>query len=203
MNDQDWNQRYLDGRADWPPDPSQRLAEAVRHLTPGSALDLACGTGRNALHLARRGWSVTAIDFAEEALKIARERAHREELAIDWRREDLLAWTPPEAVYDLVLICYLHIPWDSYRQVLTKAEQALRSGGHLVILGHDLNNITEGTGKPKYTEVAYTADDIAGALTRCKVVQAYRDHRVPDHNAADRPGIFQIDCVVKAVALQL
>jgi len=70
---------YWGGRPPWdtgisPPE----LVEAVEGppaLSPGRALDLGCGTGTNALYLARHGWHVTGIDFAAPAIRKARAKA--------------------------------------------------------------------------------------------------------------------------------
>ncbi|TVR70953.1 MAG: class I SAM-dependent methyltransferase [Spirochaetaceae bacterium] len=193
-----WNQRYLEGRANWSAGPSRVVVETESALDTtgnGAALDLACGSGRNALYLARRGWAVTGVDFAEEALRIARERARREGLAITWLQQNLERWIPGEDAFDFVLICYLHLPWPSFRAILEKAERAIRPGGTLLVLGHDRINITEGTGKPKYGNVAYTPEEVAGALERCTVVRAERDRYAPDHGNSHAD---QIDCIVQA-----
>src|ERR1035437_1483741 len=60
-----WNERYRSGKRaieDLGAPPTRLLMETAKHLEPGRALDLACGTGRNALWLAEHGWSVTAVD---------------------------------------------------------------------------------------------------------------------------------------------
>ena len=198
MNCDAWNQRYLEGRANWPEEPSSALVAIERELPPGTALDLACGTGRNSIHLARRGWAVTGVDFSDAALEVARERSKTERLPIRWLHKDLLSWTPPASSFDLVLICYLHVPWSFFCTVLEAAERALRPKGTLFVLGHDRTNIEEGTGKPKHLDVTYTADEVAAALSRCTIIDARREKRVPDHGATDRTGVLQIDCVVQA-----
>ena len=45
------------------------LADQIEHLTPGRALDIGCGTGVNAVWLAKQGWQVTAVDYSEVALE--------------------------------------------------------------------------------------------------------------------------------------
>lgn len=198
MNSDAWNQRYSDGRADWPEGPVEALMEMERNLSPGTALDLACGTGRNAIFLARRGWTVTAVDFSDRALEVARRRAAEENVHVHWLLQDLERWTPPRAVWDLVLICYLHVPWPQFKLILQNAERALRPEGTLFVLGHDRANITEGTGKPKHDDVVYTAGDVASELRKSTVLYADREHRTPDHGATDRPDTLQIDCLVHA-----
>lgn len=56
---------------------------------PGRALDIGCGSGRDAVYLARRGWQVTAVDFVEKALARARQRAVEEGVQVQWIRADV------------------------------------------------------------------------------------------------------------------
>jgi SAM-dependent methyltransferase len=67
---------YRLGRPPWdtgvtPPE----IVALVEGRTPGRALDLGCGTGTNALYLARRGWDVVGVDFAQRAIDLAKRRA--------------------------------------------------------------------------------------------------------------------------------
>ena len=51
-------------------------------------LDVGCGTGRHAIELTRRGYSVIGIDLSEFQLKCAREKAKAENLTIDFQCQD-------------------------------------------------------------------------------------------------------------------
>src|ERR1700730_8956466 len=57
--------------------------------SPGRALDIGCGSGRDAVYLAMRGWQVTAVDFAETGLNAARQRARDEGVEVQWVRGDV------------------------------------------------------------------------------------------------------------------
>src|ERR1700733_2684515 len=81
-----WNERYR--LRDHPAEdldaaPTPLLVESAASLTPGKALDLACGAGRNALWLAEHGWEVTAVDGAPAAIEILRTRATERALEIN------------------------------------------------------------------------------------------------------------------------
>ncbi|HEY7199181.1 MAG TPA: methyltransferase domain-containing protein [Candidatus Dormibacteraeota bacterium] len=70
---------YLVGIKPWdsgvPPPELVAAVEGPEALDPGRALDLGCGTGTNAVYLARRGWEVTAIDAVRRPLRAARRKA--------------------------------------------------------------------------------------------------------------------------------
>jgi hypothetical protein len=58
-------------------EPNRLLVEAVAQRTPGKALDVGMGQGRNALFLAAQGWSVTGFDVSEMGLARARRQRRR------------------------------------------------------------------------------------------------------------------------------
>jgi SAM-dependent methyltransferase len=72
--------RYLFGRPPWdtnvtPPELVALIED--EGLPAGQALELGCGTGTNAIYLARHGWQVTALDFVPRAIGQARRKARR------------------------------------------------------------------------------------------------------------------------------
>jgi SAM-dependent methyltransferase len=62
----------------------QRLTEGPAALSPDRALDVGCGTGRDAVYLAKLGWQVTAVDFASAAITKAKQRAADEGVQVQW-----------------------------------------------------------------------------------------------------------------------
>ena len=65
------------------------LEAVTAELPPGRALDLGCGTGTQAVHLASHGWTVTGVDAVPRALRAARARAEREGVTVEWVRADV------------------------------------------------------------------------------------------------------------------
>ena len=124
-----WEQRYRAQEETSAPSPSSVLVEAASSLPPGLALDLACGTGRNALWLAQHGWSVTAVDGSPTAIEILRQRA--EGLPIETQIADLedSSFTIAPANYNLIAICYY-----LERKLFEPAKRALLPGGILIAI---------------------------------------------------------------------
>jgi SAM-dependent methyltransferase len=80
------------------------LQRWVERLTPGRALDVACGTGRNTLLLAASGWQALGIDISPVALHLARAEAQRQSLEPDLVAANLADWPLPVAYFDLVCV---------------------------------------------------------------------------------------------------
>jgi SAM-dependent methyltransferase len=200
----DWDSRYQATDLVWSADPNRWVAAEVADLTPGRALDLAAGEGRNSLWLAGRGWSVTAVDFSAVALNKGRRMA--ESLGAEtvnrilWVEADLVDYTPEPASYELALVIYLQVLADQRHVVLRRAVESLVPGGVLLVVGHDTTNLTAGVGGPQDASVLFTPDDVVADLatsgTTVRVEKAERVLRPVD--AEPRPAI---DALVRAVAL--
>ena len=143
--------RYSGAEFEWSMHPNQFVAEQLDGLPPGRALDLAAGEGRNSVWLAEQGWSVTAVDFSRVGLEKGRKLSAAHGVAdrqVDWVVADLSEYEPARAAFDLVLIAYLQVGAGLRGQVLAGAAAALVPGGTLLVVGHDLTNLTEGVGGP-------------------------------------------------------
>jgi SAM-dependent methyltransferase len=200
----DWDSRYQATDLVWSADPNRWVAAEVADLTPGRALDLAAGEGRNSVWLAGRGWSVTAVDFSVVALNKGRRMA--ESLGAEtvnrilWVEADLVDYSPEPASYELALVIYLQVLADQRHVVLRRAVESLVPGGVLLVVGHDTTNLTAGVGGPQDASVLFTPDDVVADLatsgTTVRVEKAERVLRPVD--AEPRPAI---DALVRAVAL--
>jgi SAM-dependent methyltransferase len=192
---QRWNHRWAGERAHASTAPSRFLAAEVADLRPGTALDLACGAGRNAVWLAEHGWRVTAVDFSGVALGMARSLAAQRRVEVDWIEADVVTWAPPAPAYDLVCVLYLQLPALERGTALARAAAALRAGGTLLIVGHDLLNLTEGWGGPTQPDVLFTPDDVVAEIGDLRVEKAQRVRRTVEEPGAAREAI---DALVRA-----
>ncbi len=71
------------------PPQFRRLVEGADQLAPGRALDVGCGSGEDAVFLARRGWQVTGVDIIPSALAKAQQRAAEEGVDVQWIAGDV------------------------------------------------------------------------------------------------------------------
>lgn len=121
--------------------PSPGLVPIIEQLPPGRALDVGCGTGRDAVSLAMRGWQVNAVDRLADALDRAHSLAelhgvHLNLLNLDTDRDPL-----PEGPFDLVTVARFLLP-------LPRLAALLQIGGSLVVETFT-DRERERTGKPK------------------------------------------------------
>lgn len=130
-----WENRYREKGKSWSGNVNPALEREVTGIPAGTALDLGCGEGGDALWLARHGWSVTAVDIAPSALAIgAAEQGPNDD--ITWVAADLAEWKAPTS-YDLVSACFLHSTVELPREeILRRAGTAVAPGGLFVIVGH-------------------------------------------------------------------
>lgn len=119
--------------------PSPFLEEMTAALTPGTALDIGCGTGRDAVFLANRGWNVVAVDILPDALDRARKLEQRystNKTPIHWHEADARSWqnglpesiTNITATFDLIYAIRFVA-----REAFRTARRHLTENGHLLI----------------------------------------------------------------------
>ena len=153
-------------------------------MPPGDAVDLAAGEGRHALWLAGLGWRVTAVDFSRAGL--ARGQAQPGAEGVTWAQADVLEWSAPPGSLDLVLVAYLHVPQDDTRALLERAVGWLRPGGRLLVLGHDVENLTAGVGGPQEPGILHSVDRLAPVAALLDVDRLEQVRRqTPDGAALD------------------
>ncbi len=206
MDAHEWDIRYRQAREGqdarlWSALPAQLVQDTVTPWTPGRALDLATGDGRNAIWLAGQGWSVTGLDFSAEAIAQAAEHARGAGVDVDWLVADATTWQPEDR-FDLVTVMYLHLPEELFRTMLARALGWLAPGGHLLVLGHDRATIAAGGHGPGNPDILYTPELLAGIvgpdrILRCETVS--RDLATDPESPADTGGVA-LDTILVATA---
>ncbi|HEX6364086.1 MAG TPA: methyltransferase domain-containing protein [Albitalea sp.] len=134
-----WEQRFAERQTPWDRGaPGPQLARWLADGTLAAGQRIAvpgCGSGHDVLALAQAGCAVTAIDYAERAVALTRERLAAAGVAADVVQADVLAWQPDaplDAVYEQTCWCALHP--DHWAAYANRLRQWLRPGGRLALL---------------------------------------------------------------------
>jgi SAM-dependent methyltransferase len=143
-------------------------------------LDVGCGTGRHTIELTKRGYTVTGIDLSESQLARARDKAIRDQLTIDFRREDARQ-LPYENEFDVALMlceggfCLMETDELNFA-ILQSVTRALRPGAKFIFttlnglfpLYHSINEFHEETSGEGITTYKSTSFDL----------MTFRDHNI-------------------------
>ena len=164
-----WDDRYGGSGHVWSGNPNPQLLAYGSRLTPGSALDVGCGEGADAIWLAARGWIVTGVDISPVGLEraAAHAAAASEAIAarIEWCRADLFADDfEPFGAFDLVSSHYLHLPPAVRERAIGRLASAVLPGGSLLVVQHHPLDLEVPGLRPNLPELFCTAANLADLL---------------------------------------
>ena len=163
-----WEERYRSQPRIWSGRPNPQLVDEVADLPPGTAVDIACGEGGDALWLAGRGWTVTGVDLAQTALDRLADAATQAGPEIARRvrtvRADLGDWDPGAARYDLVTSHFLHLPPEARAAGFRRMAAAVAPGGTLLVVAHHASDLATTIGRPDLPDLFFEPADVVAAL---------------------------------------
>ncbi|MBO9540570.1 class I SAM-dependent methyltransferase [bacterium] len=191
-----WDRMYSHRHAAAHSEANPFLAQEIEGLEPGTALDVGCGEGSDAIWLANRGWRMTAVDFSNVALD--RARAADADHQVSWVQADMLVWQPPADAYDLVSLHYVHVPPAERAALFGRLAQAVRLKGTLLMVAHHSSDRETTIGRPPVPDLYFTAEEVAALLAPGSweiLFSGTRPQNVTDR--AGRPITIQ-DMVLKA-----
>jgi SAM-dependent methyltransferase len=172
----EWDARYSERAGTmWSGQPNGRLVAEIASSSPGTALDVGCGEGADAIWLAAQGWTVTAIDVSAVAVERAREAAELAGVTVEWMCGDALRTPFPASSFDLMSMQYPALPKAAGTGAVQGLLRALRPGGLLLAVYHDLDDAhrehmkSRGVDPDDYVG----ADDLASQLEEDFTVESY------------------------------
>jgi len=103
----------------------------IQKLKTGRALDLGCGTGTNAIYLAKHGWNVIGVDFVDKAIRAAKQKAKATKVNVEFFQGDVTRLDFLNPPFDLILDigCFHSLPIDRRSAYINGVRQLLTSGG--------------------------------------------------------------------------
>ncbi|MGD0061659.1 MAG: class I SAM-dependent methyltransferase [Verrucomicrobiia bacterium] len=181
----DFTDRYLRGETPWDsgtPDEELLRVLSAGKLTGKTVLEFGCGTGTNAVELARRGFVVTAVDIAEPAIRIARDKARAAAVTVDFRVADVLKDNlggPYDILFDRgVYHCVRTIDLKRFQEFLRKS---IRTGSWWLSMAGNAKEDTD-PGPPVVSE-----DEIRAELGPLFDIVELREFRFTTKQSDFRP----------------
>ena len=144
-----WNTRYGASGYVFGIEPNDFLREQAGQIAAGPILCLGEGEGRNAVHLARLGHSVVALDQSSTGLAKADELAAANGVAIETCVADLASFTIEPAQWGAIVSIFLHLPAELRRSVHRSVVVGLRRGGVYILEAYTPAQLAYNTGGPK------------------------------------------------------
>jgi SAM-dependent methyltransferase len=146
--------------------PNAFLVEMTRGRSPGRALDVGMGQGRNAIYLAQQGWAVTGFDPADQAVAAAEAEAKRLGVTLTTRvlRDDQFDFGKEQ--WDLIVLSYVGL-----RDLIPRLYDSLKPGGVVIVEGFH-RDATKTT--PIGGAVVFDTNELLKLFERFRVVR-YED----------------------------
>ncbi len=155
-----WDERFAGEEYFYGTEPNEFLAAELPRLSRGRGLFLGEGEGRNAVHAARLGHEVLAVDASavgrDKALRLARERG----VALTYLLGDVTVVPWDDRPFDFAALIYLHLPPDVRRTVHARVVAALRPGGTLILESFAKGQLGRGSGGPQQPELLHDLRDL-------------------------------------------
>jgi SAM-dependent methyltransferase len=145
-----WNNRYGSAAGYvYGTFPNEFLAAIADQIPPGPVLCLAEGEGRNAVHLARRGHAVTAVDQSAAGLAKARTLAAQHGVSLTTEVADLADHGITPGTWSGIVAIFMHLPPALRATVLARTAAGLRPGGVFVLESYAPAQLAFNTGGPR------------------------------------------------------
>ena len=140
---------------------------------------------------------MTGVDFSPVGLAKAERFADLWGVQVTWVESAVEVWTPPPEGFDLVAMCYLQLPQPNRSEALAVAASAVAPGGTLLVIAHDVDNLTRGFGGPPNLDVLYQVSEVTEAAVDAglTIERAEQAIRVVDTDEGPRDAV---DAVVRA-----
>ena len=157
-----WDNRYDEERFFYGTEPNYFVARALVGLTPGRALFLAEGEGRNAVYAAGLGHDVVAVDNSFVGQRKAMDLAAERSVELEYRLEDLVdgAWRGES--WDLIVLGFAHLPPEIMPAVHAACAAALAPGGVLVLNSFSKAQFGRKSGGPPRLEWLHEVEELKG-----------------------------------------
>ncbi len=164
-----WDKRYSEKEFAYGIEPNQFFKEQIEKLSPGRALFLGEGEGRNAVYAAKQGWQVDAVDFSSSAKDKALRLAEENKVKINYEVCDLSNYKFKENYFDLIVMIFVHLPIELRTIVFSTAISSLKQNGKMIIEAFNKEQINNTSGGPQSLDLLYSEKDVLSLVHDLRV----------------------------------
>ena len=163
-----WDERYsVEGYA-YGTKPNEFLEENFSYIPNGRVLSLAEGEGRNAVFLARQGYSVTAVDASLVGLNKARKLAEENGVVVEFIHADLADYDLGENRWDGIVSIFCPLPSSLRKQLYKKVEAGLKRNGVFLLEAYTPEQLKHGTGGGNSVDLMQSKESLSLELAGLK-----------------------------------
>lgn len=155
-----WNDRYSSDDFVYGTNPNAFFKDELTKLKSGHILLLGEGEGRNAIHAAKNGWTVDAVDFSNVAKDKALKYAEGNSVSINYELADLSKYTPRVNYYDAAGIIFAHLDPMIRSIVHSRVAASLKPGGTLILEVYEKEQLGKPSGGPQNIEMLYSKNEL-------------------------------------------
>jgi SAM-dependent methyltransferase len=163
-----WNERYSAEEYAYGTNPNKFLEANVSSIPKGKVLSLAEGEGRNAVFLAKQGYSVTAVDASLVGLNKARKLAEDNGVIVEFIHTDLAEYDLGENKWDGIVSIFCPLPSSIRKQLHKKVEAALKRNGLFLLEAYTPAQLKYGTGGGNSVDVMQSKESLSLELAGLK-----------------------------------
>jgi SAM-dependent methyltransferase len=193
-----WDERYSAEDYAYGTAPNKFLQENVNIIPKGNVLSLAEGEGRNAIFLAKQGYSVTAVDASLVGLNKGRKLAEENGVVVEFIQADLADYDLGENIWDGIVSIFFPLPSSIRKQLYKKVEAGLKRNGVFLLEAYTPDQLKHGTGGGNSVDLMQTKETLSLELAGLKFTHLIELER----DVVE--GIYHtgIGAVVQAIALK-
>ena len=163
-----WDERYSAKEYAYGTTPNEFLVERVHCIPKGKVLSLAEGEGRNAVFLAKQGYTVTAVDASLVGLNKARMLAEENDVAIEFIHADLADYDLGENKWDGIVSIFCPLPSSLRKELYKKVIAGLKQNGVFLLEAYTPNQLKHGTGGGNSVDVMQSEKSLRFELAGLK-----------------------------------
>jgi SAM-dependent methyltransferase len=163
-----WDERYSAEEYAYGTNPNKFLEANISSIPKGKVLSLAEGEGRNAVFLAKQGYSVTAVDSSLVGLNKARKLAEDNGVIVEFIHTDLAEYDLGENKWDGIVSIFCPLPSSIRKQLHKKVEAALKRNGVFLLEAYTPAQLKYGTGGGNSVDVMQSKESLSLELAGLK-----------------------------------